>query len=202
MRALFRLPHGHEQYNIYLGVVKSLRAVAEFWSRIFWPASRTERNGALPTAKVLITTLFFILGSLTSSLAQDKSISSEALSQIGDLLKEKRSWTPAQNKLDSQLIFAAKRGRGLFFAPDAPHIRLDVDFEKDGRIRVEIDGIITPELLKQIESGGGKVFGPHIRRSKIRALLKPSQLEELAALPEISRIRRPIKAATSTRSHR
>src|ERR1700730_6238659 len=84
-------------------------------------------------------------------------LSDNARGEISAVLSEKASWTPAQIKMESQLIHALKQHRGQTFAAGAPNLRLDVKPQSDGRVLVDIKARVTPELLNQVTNGGGTV---------------------------------------------
>ena len=134
------------------------------------------------------------------SAAPPTDISPNALVEIGALLGEKASWTPAQSKLDSQLIHAAKRHRGQAFAPGAPNLRLDVALQPDGRVLVDIHAEVTPALLNLIVRGGGTVVHSAPEFKSIRALVSPGQLETIAASADVASIRRAARFHTNTGS--
>ena len=66
-------------------------------------------------------------------------IADSALRQIEALQLEKESRTPAQQKMDSQLIYAAKQSRHEAIASGVPLLQVAVEFAPDGRILVDID---------------------------------------------------------------
>jgi hypothetical protein len=136
----------------------------------------------------------------TSGAAAETEISESARGEIAALLAEKETWTPAQQKMDSELIHAAKLDRGEAFAPGVRQLRLDVTREADGRVLADIHAKVTPELLGLIERGGGKVVGSYPEFQSVRALLVLNQLETLAALPEVMSICRASRAQHNTGS--
>jgi hypothetical protein len=127
-------------------------------------------------------------------------ISPNALNEIRALLDEKASWSPAQAKMDSQLIHAAKRQRGQPFAAGAPNLRFDVTLQPDGRVLVDINAEVTPELLALLVHGGGTVIRSVPEFNSIRALVSPAQLETIAASPAVKSIRRAARFHTNTGS--
>src|SRR5208283_2133872 len=53
-------------------------------------------------------------------------LSPNVKNEIAALLQEKAGRTPAQQKMESQLVHALKKNRGEPFAPGAPNVRVDV----------------------------------------------------------------------------
>ena len=130
---------------------------------------------------LIIALAIFDLGMSTILAAQVESISDQAAGEIAALMKEKASWTPTQQKLESQLIHASKQHRGEAFAPGVTNLQMGVKFETDGRIKVDINATVTPELLALIAQDGGTVINQFPQFHAIRALVSPAQLETLAA---------------------
>lgn len=124
-------------------------------------------------------------------------ISQNALNEIGALLREKAGRTPAQQKMDSQLVHALKQNRGEAFAPGAPNVQMDVKIEADGRVLVDIDATVTSNLLATIQSGGGQVVNSFEQFRAIRALVTLTQLETLASSPNVTGIRRAAQGQTN-----
>lgn len=123
-------------------------------------------------------------------------LSQNAKSEIAALLQEKAGRTPAQQKMDSQLVHALKKNRGQPFAPGAPNVRVDVKSETDGRVLVDMDANVTPELLALIQTGGGQVINSFAQYRAVRALVTLTQLETLAGSTNVSYIRRASEART------
>jgi len=125
------------------------------------------------------------------------AISASAMTEIASLLQEKANRTPAQQKMDSQLVHALKKNRGEAFAPGAPNVQVDVNFETDGRVMVDIDATVTPDVLALIQAGGGTVINSMEGYKAIRAYVTLTQLETLASSTNVNRIRRASQAHTN-----
>lgn len=123
-------------------------------------------------------------------------VSDNAKKEIAALLQEKEGRTPAQRKMDSQLVHALKKNRGEAFAPAASNVQVDVKIEADGRVLVDIDANVTPQLLALIPAGGGQVINSFPQFRSVRALVTLTQLETLAASGDVSYIRRARQAHT------
>ena len=121
-------------------------------------------------------------------------LSDSARAQIQSLLQEKSSWTPAQRKLESHLIHALKQSRGQAFAPGAQKLELDVKIQTDGRVLVDINANVTPELLALMRQRGGEIINSFPQFHAVRALLPVAQLEALAASEDVVSIRRADEA--------
>ena len=78
--------------------------------------------------------LFFSL--LNKALAQQ--IQPSALRQIQSLIDEKESRTPAQKKINSQILYAFKMQDGKPITPEVPSLRVNLLKDSQGRIKVNI----------------------------------------------------------------
>jgi hypothetical protein len=123
-------------------------------------------------------------------------LSQNAKKEIAALLQEKVGRTPAQQKMESQLVHALKKNRGEPFAPGAPNVRVDVKSEADGRVLVDIDATVTPDLLSLIQLGGGQVINSFAQYRAVRALVTLTQLETLAGSTNVNYIRRASQGHT------
>ena len=129
-------------------------------------------------------------GLLITAEASQGQLSPGALEQIAALEQEKASFTPAQRKLDSQLVFALKQSRGELIAEGrVPHLRIGTQADKEGLVEVDIAGESPPDLLQQVQNHGGVVAGNQPLASPVRARIPLARVEEIAALPAIRFIR-------------
>jgi hypothetical protein len=113
-----------------------------------------------------------------------------------NLAQEKRTRTAAQQKIDSQLLYAIYRERGEAEAKGVPAGELGVKFDEQGRAIVSIRARVTKKLLAKIKSLGGKVVSSSERYNDILAHLRLRKLEELAALKDVHAIM-PAQEATT-----
>jgi len=161
---------------------------------------------------VLTTALVIALGTLSSgqrlptTVAQPASsqpvvsdISPEALAQIDALLQEKESRTPAQQKLDSQLVYAVKMARGEPIA--AGVTRLDVKLATDstdrGRLTIDVRADLSDPLLQQLRAMNVDVVSASSAYGSVRLQATLDQLEAIAALPQVIFIQSKQEALTS-----
>jgi subtilisin-like proprotein convertase family protein len=145
--------------------------------------------------------LLLLLASAGCAVAADPApLADAALAQIQALADEKSSRTPAQRKMDSQLVYAARQIQGLSIAAAAPAIEIDVRYAADGRVLLDIDAEVTAGLLAAIEQAGGTVVCSVPRFRAVRALVRPERIEELAGRADVSFVRRADEAQTNTGS--
>jgi hypothetical protein len=107
----------------------------------------------------------------------------QRFSPIQTIADEKESRTPAQKKIDSQLLYALKQKRGITRGVPTEPIKLELD--RKGRALVDITAIVTPEVVAQIRKLGGEVISDDARYHTIRARLALEKLEALAKLKDV-----------------
>ncbi len=130
----------------------------------------------------LVTALF-------SSRVHAEDISAEAAQEIQALLEEKAARTPAQRKVSSQLIYAAKQRRGEPLARGVGSLQLLAAADANNGMLVDIAADVTPQVLTGIVDLGGTVISNFPPYRAIRAWLPIDALESLAALPDVTAIR-------------
>jgi subtilisin-like proprotein convertase family protein len=117
--------------------------------------------------------------------------------QIEELLEEKRARTPAQQKLNSQLVYAAKEARQQAVTESVPALRTDVKTDAFDRALVDVRGALTDGLRARIAEFGGEVVYHSPRHADFRARLPLDSLEEIAAWPEVKFVRPAAQARTN-----
>ncbi len=145
---------------------------------------------------------FFLLfaGLLRPEAVGAPPLTAEGLRQISALQDEKAGRTPAQHKMDSQLIYAAKQLRGVPIAAGVTNLQIHVRYETDGRMLIDVNGAVTKDVVAVIEAAGGTVVSRFPKFRTLRALLPIGQIETVAALGDVRSIRRPAMAETRTGS--
>lgn len=114
----------------------------------------------------------------------------------GGAAQEKNSRTPAQRKIDSQLLYAIYRQRGEAEAKGVPTGELGVRFDAGGRAVVDIRARTTKKVLAKIKSVGGEVISCIERYNDIRAHVPLAKLETLATLKDVFAIMPAAEATT------
>src|SRR5205823_1831610 len=95
---------------------------------------------------------------LPTPVGGDGPISVAARRQIAALLADKSSRTPAQRKLDSNLLWKIKQLRRDPIATSAvPSLRTDVALDIGGQTTVDITADVSDALLDQIRALGGVI---------------------------------------------
>ncbi|MGH3427005.1 MAG: hypothetical protein ACRDQZ_05475, partial [Mycobacteriales bacterium] len=118
-----------------------------------------------------------------------EAISPQAMQQIQALLEEKAARSPTQRKIGSHLIYAAKLSRGESLPNGMQAMPLLVRSDAAGRALVDISAAVNPAVLAKIAELGGAVVNSYPQYRAIRAWLPLSRMEELAALPDVTKIR-------------
>jgi hypothetical protein len=110
--------------------------------------------------------------------------------------REKRERTPAQRKIDSQLLQAIYRKRGEAEAKGVPGGEPAVRYDDEGRALVSVRARPVARVMAKIVRLGGVVISHSERYDDIRAALPLEKLEALAALKEVRAIM-PAEEATT-----
>jgi hypothetical protein len=102
--------------------------------------------------------------------------------QIETLAAMKSSFSPAQKKIDSQLIFATKQETGEMAALGLDSLQVDVKRNDAGKVLVDITANVTETLLSLVKAHGGNIVSAVPNYRSVRAEIALSQLESIAAL--------------------
>ena len=127
------------------------------------------------------------------------ALPAQALAQMQALAAEKRSRTPAQRKIDSQLLFASRMARGQAVSAGLATLDTHVRPELDGRVVVDVRASVTPALLARLRTLGADVLASHPAYDDVRLQVPFDQLEAIAALPEVRHIAPKAQAITQSR---
>ncbi|MEP6904010.1 MAG: hypothetical protein ABJA66_19965, partial [Actinomycetota bacterium] len=112
-------------------------------------------------------------------------VNADVARQIKALDDEKESRNPAQQKIDSQLIYAGKMYLGDQIAAGIPTLEVEVGLESDGRVVVDITTVVDDELLNAIKENGGEILLVSETYRSVRARLSIERLEAIASLPQV-----------------
>ena len=127
-----------------------------------------------------------------------RELSPQVSAQIDALMAEKLARTPAQRKMDSNLIYAAKMARGERIALNVSTMRVTFSDVNARGVVVDVRADVSDRLLDQLRKLGADVISVSVYRS-IRLRIGTGQLEALAALPDVSYVQ-PKQEATTSRS--
>jgi hypothetical protein len=113
-------------------------------------------------------------------------------------MEAKQARTPAQQKIDSNLLAAIKVNRGEAIASNAPDLRPDVRLDTAGYVLVDITAKVTNGLLEQLKASGAEEILAFKQYDAIRARVPLLQLEFLAGSPNVKSIIRAVEAQTQS----
>jgi uncharacterized repeat protein (TIGR01451 family) len=139
----------------------------------------------LYSSKAAFAALLLSLALIGPSAFGVDGISSNALQQISALIGDKFSRTPAQLKLDSQLLYALKQSRGQVMAPGVPTLQFLPTADTNGLFKVDIDAPVSSNLLAAITQSGGVIVSSVPQFGAIRARVPLPLTEQLAGRPDV-----------------
>lgn len=168
-------------------------------SRIFSRVGFWKRNRQLYVRRILAVGVCLLVIALGSALllrgrrggaaaqgvAETLRLSTGAQQQIKALLDEKARRSPAQRKLDSQLLYAVKMRRGEDLAPGIRQLSVKVDADADAKTIVDITASVGGSLIEDIEAAGAEILSVYPQYNSIRARVPLDRLEQLAAFSQV-----------------
>ena len=101
---------------------------------------------------------------------------------------EKESRTPAQQKINSQLLYEIYRRRGEAKLRNVPEGKTDVKIDRKGRALVDVRADVGPDLEKKIERLGGTIVITSREYRSTVAWVPLLRLERLAEDPAVRAI--------------
>jgi hypothetical protein len=141
----------------------------------------------------LIAILMSPASPFTVAFAQEKN-EAAAQDQTYTFADEKRSRTPAQRKIDSQLLYAIKQQRGE--TRGVPTQRIEIKLDAKGRTLVDISSAVPSRVVAKIQALDGSVVSMSQKYHTIRALMALDKLESLATSKHVRFISLPAQAMT------
>jgi hypothetical protein len=138
----------------------------------------TAGSPALPSA----------LPELKSAVAKQEpalEIDQRGWQQIQALLDEKEARTAAQQKIDSQLLYAIKMRRGETIAKSVPKLSVDVGADDAGLVTVDITAIIDDQLLDSLRGMKVEVSSVFPEYNTLRAIVLLEQIETIAGFSQV-----------------
>jgi hypothetical protein len=117
--------------------------------------------------------------------------------QIGFLEQEKASRTPAQKKIDSNVLYTIRMMAGQNPAPGITSLYTGVDLDDNDNIAVDITANVTDGLIQKLQSVGAMIIYSNTGYRSIRAIIPPNQIEGIAAMSEVTFIDRRAESLTT-----
>ena len=131
---------------------------------------------------------------------EDNGIAPSAMAQIQALLEEKETRTPAERKIDSQLLYARRMELGVPIAPGVQTLEVDVPRGDDGHVIVDVKANVTGRLMLQLNG-----LSREIKRTgdtDLRLHVDLDQIEMIAEQPDVLFVQPQQRAFTSRRIRR
>lgn len=122
---------------------------------------------------------------VSSTDTDNKKVSPEAMRQIEALEEEKESRTPAQQKIDSRLLYTIKMERGESLARGVPSLDTGLKSDESGFIDVEISANVTKVLLDRLTAMKAEIISQFSEYHSITARVPIQEIESLAAMPDV-----------------
>src|SRR6186997_1097476 len=129
----------------------------------------------------ILVTLFILSLFANLCFGESPDIAAQAKAQIQSIMNWKQSWTPAQQKISSRLLIAAKVNRGEAISSQIPTMRVGTPILKNGMVDVQIKGQINSALEKMIFLNGGTVQESYPQFNILYARVPLGSLESIAA---------------------
>jgi subtilisin-like proprotein convertase family protein len=126
-------------------------------------------------------------------------LQASAVSQIQALMSEKAARTPAQRKMDSNLVYALLRERQDPRLGGLTRLRLPAP-DPDGTMEIDVEAVspaaVAPIVsrLARLHGFGARVVAVQARYASIRARLRLADAETIAAMPEVRSVRQASRA--------
>lgn len=117
--------------------------------------------------------------------------------QILALEQDKALRTPAQQKIDSNILYTIRMLAGKPAAAGVTSLNTGIDVDDNNNLIVDITANVTDQLLKQLNAAGALIWYSNARFHSIRAVVPATQLESIAASPDVKFISPKVQSMTS-----
>ena len=143
----------------------------------------------------------------------ENGIQPEAMAQIEALLREKETRTPAERKIDSQLLYARRMELGVPIAPGVQTLEVDIPRADDGHVIVDVKANVTGQPDAAVERAlprdqadrrdrSPPARGPRSDRGDRRAAGCPLRAAAAARLYVADGVPRPVRGSSANRAAR
>ena len=134
------------------------------------------------------------LTSATAVSAQAQALSDDVKAQIADILSVKDTFTPAERKMDSRLVFAQRKALGQNIGTAAVPL-VNVSATDSVKVEIKTTGKATKAFRQSVASAyGGTVHSFNRSAGKVLATVPVTNLATLAADSSVQTIRVPAHA--------
>src|SRR5579884_233469 len=118
--------------------------------------------------------------------------------QILALEQDKASRTPAQQKIDSNVLYTIRMLAGKPAATGVASLNTGIDVDDNNNLIVDITANVTDRLVKQLNDAGALIWYSNARFHSIRAVVPAAQIESIAASPDVTFIVPKVQSMTSS----
>src|SRR5579864_8027806 len=108
-----------------------------------------------------------------------------AAQQMSALQREKIARTPAQQKIDSNVLYTMRMLAGQPAAPGVDYLYTGVDLDANNNIVVDMVANPTDSLLSKLSAAGAQILYSNVSLRSIRAIIPPNQIEGIAASSDV-----------------
>ena len=127
---------------------------------------------------------------LAAQSALDKTVDASGIShfaaaQMRALQQEKESRTPAQQKIDSNVLYTERMLQGQSAAPGVPYLETGIVLDANDNIIVDMVANVSDALLGQLSAVGASILYTNPAMRSIRAVIAPGKIEGIAASPDV-----------------
>ncbi|MGE5205524.1 MAG: S8 family serine peptidase [Chlamydiota bacterium] len=112
-------------------------------------------------------------------------IGQAAAHQMQALQVEKALRTPAQRKIDSNVLFTVRMLAGQPAAPGISYLDTGVDLDGNDNIVVDMVAHVTGQLLHRLKAAGAQILYLNRELRSLRAIIPPRHMEGIAASPDV-----------------
>jgi hypothetical protein len=133
----------------------------------------------------------------TKGVGEVQTFSKAVQNQFAAIYRDVDSRTPAQQKIDSNLIYASRMAVGRDAVPGIPTLDTGVEVAKDGTVVVDVRAVVNDETLTLVKKNGGEIINSFASGDSIMARMPIANLEALAANSSIRFIGRDLGATTN-----
>lgn len=140
-------------------------------------------------------TLLLATGAIVMGHVSEASVRSFSIHQVQT--DEKESRTPAQKKIDSQLLYALYQMRGEAETKGVPTEPISLRKDNKDRVLVDIRSDVTRRLISVVRKSGGNILSTSQKDHSLIAYVPLNQLERIAELKEVRFISQASEAVTN-----
>lgn len=159
---------------------------------VLWASGFVSRDRSVVSAQVVDDR-----DAARAEVSQMKGISPEVARQITALQEEKESRTPAQRKIDSQLLYASRMRRGVPIADDIPTLETRVELDKRGYVTVDISATVTKRVMGRLRSMNAEILYSFPEYHNIVAKIPVAAVESLAEENDVTFIQPGLESTTN-----